>query len=609
MATGEPSDQIAIIAIDEQSIANIGRWPWSRDVHANMIEILQQGGVKAIGSQVMFLEEQIDPGLESISYLADYFASTELYESGVAEIDILGMAVEEVAAAAEGQDSVELQEAVTMLQEFLAESSLMQTVPDELDEFVNLFVQEIEALNTDGLLAASMAEAGNVVLAMPFFPGDVLGNPDSELPGYVTINSISDANVNDRIGAEVEGFYPRSANQILVPIETVGTVAAGIGHATPWLDVDGGVRFEPLIMGYYDQYYPSLALVLAAKALNLDINDIKIYLGEGVQLGRLNISTDRVLRMNTFFYSGDGDRPAFTVDSFFDVQEGKIPADKYAGKLVLIGATALGIGDLQTTPIAAGMPALFTLAHTVSSILEEDFFVSPPWATWAELGAFLVIALYLMVLLPRMRAGIAFVISAVLLIALIGSHLTLMSTQRTWLHLMLPAVLLFFGHLLITTKRFLVTERGKIESELAGAEVNRMLGLSQQGKGDLDQAFASFRKVPMDESVMDLLYNLALDFERKRQHNKAGSVYLHMTEFDPNFRDLKQRMDRSRKLEETVMLGGAGASTAGGTLMLDGDDIQKPMLGRYQVEKELGKGAMGIVYLGKDPIFRSIIWR
>ena len=109
MATGTPSDQIAIVAIDEQSIANLGRWPWSREIHANMIEILQQGGAKAIGSQVMFLEDQIDPGLESINYLADYFASTELYESGVAEIDILGMAVEEVAAAAEGQGSAELQ--------------------------------------------------------------------------------------------------------------------------------------------------------------------------------------------------------------------------------------------------------------------------------------------------------------------------------------------------------------------------------------------------------------------------------------------------------------------------------------------------------------------
>ena len=57
-----------------------------------------------------------------------------------------------------------------------------------------------------------------------------------------------------------------------------------------------------------------------------------------------------------------------------------------------------------------------------------------------------------MVLLPRMRAGIAFIFSALLLLALIGTHVTLMSTQRTWLHLMMPAVLLFFGHLLITTK-------------------------------------------------------------------------------------------------------------------------------------------------------------
>ena len=152
-----------------------------------------------------------------------------------------------------------------------------------------------------------------------------------------------------------------------------------------------------------------------------------------------------------------------------------------------------------------------------------------------------------------------------------------------------------------------MTERGKLESEAQSAESNRMLGLAYQGKGDLDQAFASFRKVPMDEAVMDLLYNLALDFERRRQHNKAGSVYSHMADFDANFRDLKQRMNRSRKLEETVMLGGAGALTAAGTLMLDGDDIQKPMLGRYQVEKELGKGAMGVVYLGKDSKINRVV--
>ena len=607
MASGEPSDQIAIVAIDEQSIGNIGRWPWSRDIHANMVEILKNGGVKAVGSMVLFLEPQIDPGLESLAYLGDYFVSTELYEAGVGEIDILSLAVEEVVAASAGQDSTELREAVASLQEFVQTSALVKVVPGEIEELAGLFQQEVESLNTDGILAASMELAGNVVLAMPFEPGNVIGNPDTELPDYVSVNAIPKENVNDRVDAQSNNWYPPGAPKVVVPIESLGRVAAGIGHGTPIFDVDGSIRFEPLILGYYDQYYPSLALVLAAKSLNLGVEDIKINLGEGVQLGRLNIRTDHNLYMNTFFYPDTATQPAFAIDSFFDVYEGKIPADKYAGKIVLIGAVALGIGDLQNTPIKASMPTVYTLAHTISSILQEDFFVSPAWGRWAELGAFLLIAIYLMVLLPRLRAGIAFVITTVLLITLMGTHVTLMSTQRTWLHLMLPAVLLFFGHLLITTKRFLVTERGKIESELAGAEVNRMLGLSQQGKGELDQAFASYRKVPMDEAVMELLYNLALDFERKRQHNKAGSVYMHMAEFDPNFRDLKQRMDRSRKLEETIMLGGAGASTLGGTLMLDGDDIQKPMLGRYQVEKELGKGAMGIVYLGKDPKINRVV--
>jgi len=54
------------------------------------------------------------------------------------------------------------------------------------------------------------------------------------------------------------------------------------------------------------------------------------------------------------------------------------------------------------------------------------------------------------------------------------------------------------------------------------------------------------------------------------------------------------------------LLGGSGGH-AGGTLLLDGDSIEKPMLGRYQIEKELGKGAMGIVYLGKDPKISRVV--
>jgi len=48
-ASRTPSDRIAVIAIDQQSIDNIGRWPWPRDTHARMIDLLVQAKARAIG--------------------------------------------------------------------------------------------------------------------------------------------------------------------------------------------------------------------------------------------------------------------------------------------------------------------------------------------------------------------------------------------------------------------------------------------------------------------------------------------------------------------------------------------------------------------------------
>src|SRR4029079_5100205 len=65
---------------------------------------------------------------------------------------------------------------------------------------------------------------------------------------------------------------------------------------------------------------------------------------------------------------------------------------------------------------------------------------------------------------------------------------------------------------------------------------------------------------------------------------------------------------RAKQLSETVMLGGAsGAGRANASILGAGDAVQKPMLGRYQVDKELGKGAMGVVYLGKDPKIGRVV--
>jgi serine/threonine-protein kinase len=587
-----PSSKIAVIAIDDESINNLGRWPWPRDLHAELINRLSEGGAKVIGQTVFFLEPQIDPGTLYIRELIEFF-STASFNDVPADIDTLGAMLE-----FQGDN-----QAIAEILEFYLQSSVNTRLNQDIETLKSSLFEAEQALNTDAKLAESLASANNVVLAMVFFLGMPRGNPNTELPDYVLKNSI--AQIRDRVSAQANGLFPIPSEDALPPIPEIGPYAAAIGHLNTLPDLDGGVRSEPLVLQYYDRFFPSISLQIAARSLNLDTGDIKVNLAQSVELGSLTINTDHELQMNTFFYADKPDHPAFQVDSFYDVFSGKIPAEKYKDKIVLIGATATGVGTPQITPIDTSMAPVLTLAHSVSSILNEDFFIQPEWGFWARMGIFLVVMLYLMLIMPRLKAGVAFVITLMLLLMLVASHYLLMTNNTMWIQLMTPAALLAIGYLLITTKRFLVTERGKARSDEESAESNRMLGIAFQSQGQLDMAFEKFRKCrPVDEQVLEAMYNLALDFERKRQFSKATSIYQYMSRHDEKFRDIETRMNRAQKMEETIMLGG---SNAAGTLILDQGGIEKPMLGRYEVEKELGKGAMGVVYLGKDPKIGRVV--
>ena len=70
----QPSDKVAVIAIDEQSLANIGRWPWPRDIHAAMIDKLTAAKAQVIGNTIFYFEPQQDPGLQYITKLIKVYA-------------------------------------------------------------------------------------------------------------------------------------------------------------------------------------------------------------------------------------------------------------------------------------------------------------------------------------------------------------------------------------------------------------------------------------------------------------------------------------------------------------------------------------------------------
>ncbi|MDP2247346.1 MAG: CHASE2 domain-containing protein, partial [Nitrosomonadales bacterium] len=214
-------DKVAVIAIDDQSIANIGRWPWSRDVHAKMTDMLTGAQAKVIGNTVFFVEPQIDPGLIYINKISKFVENSSTPET--------------------------------------------EDITYGLDELKALLQEAESALNTDAKLAESFKNAGNVVLAMPFIVGEPRGNPDRPLPEYVVKNSLS--KILDRIGAEEMGLLPIPTIAALPPIAEIGENAAAIGHLNANPDVDGAIRSEPLILTHYDKYYPSLSIQIAAKYL------------------------------------------------------------------------------------------------------------------------------------------------------------------------------------------------------------------------------------------------------------------------------------------------------------------------------------------------------
>ena len=579
-ASAAPSPDIAVIAIDDASINTLGRWPWPRDYHAELIRKLTQDGAKVVGFTVFVSEAQMDAGSIYIKDMMQFYDASSL-----------GSASPYVAPAPAGSTAPAPVAKAPSL-------SVPGNVRTDLNDLRKRLQEADDVTDTDSKLASAMGQSGTVVIPMLFTLGEPLGNQGSATPEYIARNALG------KVTQDPDEVQPPATKDMTPPLDDFAK-ASSIGYLVTVPDRDGVVRDESLVVRYYDSYYPSMSLAIAMKDLNLTSKDVQVLPGKGVKIGKLFIGTSADFFMRNFYYPGVNGGAAFPVYSYADVKQGKIPPDSFKGKIVLIGPTALGVGTTLATPTYPTMAPVVVEANVVSSILQQNFFTNPNWTRWVTWLAVLLITAYLAVGLPRLKPGIAAMVSLGLVVLMLVIEFGLMKSKFMWVPLMVPVLMLVIGHLVVTIIRSGMLNKMLVRSEADSAESNKMLGLAFQGQGQLDMAFDKFRKCPMDDSIADLLYNLALDYERKRQFNKAGSVYSYVNDFNPKFRDIAERLNRSKQMEGTVILGGGGGGTAG-TLML-GDTVQKPMLGRYQVEKELGKGAMGVVYLGRDPKINRVV--
>jgi len=523
---------IVIVGIDDESITNIGQWPWPRQYMAHIIDLLHRYEAKVIGINIIFSENDFNQGLLE---LRDIIKNIESDPS-------------------------------------LLKNSKMNSL------YFSLRDTE-KKMDNDAVLSSSIAESKNVTLPLHFMFGSPIDSIGSDIPYYLKQNSVS---LPIRKGSIL-------AKEISSSIPVFSTQALALGHTNVIADADGTVRSEPLLIYYEGRAYPSFGLQLTLKYLDYDIKDVTI--ANGLIFGNNSIATSYNSKMLISFSK------SFPYFSFYDVVSNNVPSEVFKDKIVIIALNAIGLDTMQVTPIGANVPTWGIIANVVDNILTNEYIVRPGWAFPIEITVIILLGVFLAVVIPRLTIKISAITSIIILLVWITAGY-LLFCYGYWIKIIHPSLLLLLGYIIVISKRCFFTGKAKESIGSGNIDTNTMLGLSFQSQGMLDEAFEKFRDCPVvDEKVKELLYNLGLEFEIKRLFDKAVAVYDHIA-MAGSFKDIDDRANILRRAAGEMIIGPSVEKRDAAGLV---DNNQtKPMIGRYEITKELGRGPMGTVHLGKD---------
>jgi len=547
---------IAIVAIDEKSLRQVGDWPWPRALIARMVRLISDQGAEAIGVCLLYAHPYMSAGLLEIKALKAEIQDPQ-WKGGKQAAKLLEVSL----GAAE------------------------------------------QRLDQDADLITAVRRANNTVLPLRFTMEIEDQTQGEDLSGLLIINSIRapqhPALASESLAAEARAvggghLTPVMAAGVQETFADLAGKAGGLGHLNLLVDPDGRARRLPLLIEYKERLFPALALQLAIKHVDGRLRDLAVdeddFGRPRLSIRHLQLFTDGAYSM---LLSHDIQWTRSSSYSFVDVLNGDSEPGVFKNKIVLIGPTGEGVAPLYRVGASGGAAMVEITANALARILSPVRLSRPSWALFLEIVVLFYFAFMLIFLIPRVniRLGAAMLLLFLATWYAVGVGALLGYGYR--FKLFGPALLGCFGFVLIQFTTF--SRRRQLER----LESNKTLGLSYQSQGMLDMACEKFMQCPVqDASVKNLLYNLGLDFERKRMFNKSVAIYQHIGTCGA-FKDIKERIARLNAMENPLGLGGAGAKPDA-TLAAAGTHT-KPTFGRYEILRELGRGAMGTVYLGRDP--------
>ena len=275
------------------------------------------------------------------------------------------------------------------------------------------------------------------------------------------------------------------------------------------LDPQGVVRRVPLIANVNDTLAPAFALEMWRVALGAPAVRVNTSNGNvnSVTVGDRTFATAHDGTVRIHFSRREADRAVSAVD----VLKGVVTAERLKRSFVLIGATALALGDNVWTPIAQKMPGVELHAQLLENMNDNAFLVRPAWAPLAEAGALLLLGALLVLVTPRSAvrsASLSAISCAFLLLAVAYATFR---TQRLLFDAASPAVALLalFGVLLAMTLADATRNRKALQEV-----VQRQREESARVAGELRAAQRiQLDTLPRADSVQDDRVELAASME------------------------------------------------------------------------------------------------
>jgi adenylate cyclase len=410
-----PAPQIALVAVDDDSVKKVGRWPWSREVIAQLIGRIKEAEAKVIGLDIVFAERQETAAMAALHNLRR------------------GLALEKYCAP----------------------------------QVMALLAQEEKRADVDRRLAQVIGQGAPTILGFFFVGvgGQTVAPRIGQALGPRAI-SASTYNMVRWLDRQTQRQPIMGAEGVEVNLPEITEKAAGGGYFNMVPDPDGTVRWLPMAVAYGPDIFAPLTLV------TLQHYRQKVPLGitlsrfgvEEVRLGPEKIPVDRYGRMFINYLGPPGTFPTYSAAQVLD---GSLPKEALKDKVILVGATAVGIFDLRVTPFSGICPGLEIQATVLDNILRQDFIHAPANPFLTTMGIILALGLIFGLLLPRLSPVGAIAISLLVAQSYIALNYLAFRYFGLQLEVFYPLLEVAGVYTGITLQRFLAEERERVRIKKA----------------------------------------------------------------------------------------------------------------------------------------------